>query len=255
MLNVPGGWLPGLVLGAASYGAAVGWLLPRLTYRLAVDAAQPLRRHCPQGHLLLGPARGWVGPARCAPCTTSGGGRYGPRTAVVVAASGSGCAGLAAAVGARPELAVWLVLLPFLVVAATVDWQVRRLPDMVTLPLVAVTVVLLGAAGLLPDAGGSWTDALLGGVAVGGFYFVLFLLRPAGIGFGDVKLSLTMGLVLGWYGWPAVFAGTFLGFVLALGYGLALVLGRRAHAMTALPLGPFMAAGALLGLLGAATAA
>jgi len=43
---------------------------------------------------------------------------------------------------------------------------------------------------------------------------VLFLIAPRGFGFGDVKLSLALGAVLGWYGWAIVLIGTFAGVLL-----------------------------------------
>ncbi|WP_046508286.1 prepilin peptidase [Streptomyces odonnellii] len=159
------------------------------------------------------------------------------------------CAALAAATGPRPELAVWLLLTPFAVVLALVDRHVHRLPDQLTLPLAAAAAVLLGATALLPGAGGSWTVALLGGLALGACYFLLFLINPNGMGFGDVKLALSLGVALGWYGWPVLFVGAFAGFLLGAVYGLGLVLLRRASRKSAIPFGPFMITGALIGLL------
>ncbi|MEU9005395.1 prepilin peptidase, partial [Streptomyces sp. NPDC048551] len=58
-----------IVLLAVAYGAAAGLLgLPRAAYRLSVDAGEPWRERCPEGH----PIAGWLGPARCR------GRRYGP---------------------------------------------------------------------------------------------------------------------------------------------------------------------------------
>ncbi|MFJ3581342.1 prepilin peptidase [Streptomyces sp. NPDC090127] len=159
------------------------------------------------------------------------------------------CAALAAATGPRPELAVWLLCAPFAVLLATVDVRVHRLPDPLTLPLAAGVPLLLLGAELLPYDAGSWPHALLGGLALGGGYFVLFLIRPSGMGFGDVKLALSVGAALGWYGWGVLFVGTFLGFVLGALYGLGLVLARRGSRKSAIPFGPFMIGGALLGLL------
>ncbi|GAA3078210.1 prepilin peptidase [Streptomyces glomeratus] len=51
---------------------------------------------------------------------------------------------------------------------------------------------------MLPDADGSWTPALLGPLILGACYLVLFLITK-GFGFGDVKLALVLGAVLGWY--------------------------------------------------------
>lgn len=149
----------------------------------------------------------------------------------------------------RPELAVWLLLAPFAVLLALVDRNVHRLPDQLTLPLAAASAVLLGIAAPLPHDGGSWPTALLGGLVLGACYFVLFLINPNGMGFGDVKLALSLGVVLGWYGWLVLFVGAFAGFLLGSLYGLGLMALRRANRKSAIPFGPFMIAGALLGVL------
>ncbi|MDP9951844.1 MULTISPECIES: prepilin peptidase [Streptomyces] len=165
------------------------------------------------------------------------------------------CVALAAATGARPELIAWLALTPVAVLLAVVDRRVHRLPDPLTLPLAAAAVLLLGGAALLPGAAGSWTSGLLGGLALGGFYFLLFLINPNGMGFGDVKLALALGVALGWYGWAVLFVGGFAGFLFGAAYGLGLVLLRGAGRKTGIPFGPFMITGALAGLLLGALAA
>ncbi|MCX5194679.1 A24 family peptidase [Streptomyces sp. NBC_00249] len=230
-----------LIVIAVAYGAAAGLALPRAAYRLSVPAGEPWRGRCPDGH----PVAGWLGPARC-----PGGGpahRYGPRGAW--AACAAACGALAAGLGPRPETAVFAALAPVLVLLALVDLAVHRLPDVLTLPLAAATAALLGAAALLPGAAGSWRLALLGGGALGASYLVLFLINPAGMGLGDVKLALALGVALGWYGWGVWVAGAFLGLLYGAVYGLGLVLRGRAGRRTGFAFGPFMAAGALTGVL------
>ncbi|MEU2904548.1 prepilin peptidase [Streptomyces globisporus] len=266
---------------AAVWGAVTGLLIPRAAYRFAVEPDEPWRTACPAGHPLTGPARGWLGPARCAPCAapaarvpeTPGPGApaseatgpepqitpaptppaptppaYAPTTLAPLVTA-LACVALAAATGARPELGGWLVLAPVAVLLAVVDLRVHRLPDPLTLPLAAAAVLLLGGAALLPGHAGSWTSGLLGGLALGGFYLLLFLINPNGMGFGDVKLALALGVALGWYGWTVLFVGGFAGFLFGAAYGLALVLLRRAGRRTGIPFGPFMIAGALTGVL------
>ncbi|WP_406240720.1 prepilin peptidase [Streptomyces anulatus] len=292
---------------AAVWGAVTGLLIPRAAYRFAVEPEEPWRTACPAGHPCTGPVRGWLGPARCAPCaaapgtpaapgtdTTVGTETAGTKTAGTETAGGTetavgrssaavpgaapaeagrvagtpapgpvayapgvlaplvtvvACVALAAATGARPELIGWLALTPVAVLLAVVDRRVHRLPDPLTLPLAAAVVLLLGGAALLPGHAGSWTSGLLGGLALGGFYFLLFLINPNGMGFGDVKLALALGVALGWYGWTVLFVGGFAGFLFGALYGLALVLLRRAGRRTGIPFGPFMLGGALTGLL------
>ncbi|MFF4900093.1 prepilin peptidase [Streptomyces sp. NPDC001068] len=180
---------------------------------------------------------------------------YGPRTTPFVVASALVCALLAVATGGRPELGVWLLLAPVGVLLAAVDFRVQRLPDPLTLPLAAAALALLGAAALLPEHAGDWSTALCAAPALGAGYFALFLVNPGGMGFGDVKLALGAGAVLGWYGWPTVLLGTFAGFLFGALYGGALVVARRAGRRTAIAFGPFLIAGAFAALLvGAYTA-
>ncbi|MDF3292080.1 MULTISPECIES: prepilin peptidase [Streptomyces] len=220
-----------LVATAALWGLASGAAVPRAAHRLAVRPGQERRPGERPGW------RGWIGP----PSTVRDG--WPAVLAAVI------CAMLAQRAGVRPELAVWLLLVPLAVLLARVDLAVRRLPDVLTVPAAAGTVLLLGAAALLPGHTGSWPRALLGGLVLGAGYFVLLLANPAGMGLGDVKLAPTLGLVLGWYGWPVLFVGTFLGFALGGVTGLVLLATRRADRRTTIAFGPFMLVGALAGVL------
>lgn len=244
------------VSAAVVCGAAAGAVLPRAAYRLSVEPEEPWRTACPAGHPFGRGLRGLLGPGRCRACP-AGYAAYGPNPAAVSATTALLCAAVALVVGARPELAAWLLLVPLGVLMALVDGAVHRLPDVLTLPAAAGTVALLGVAALLPGAapGTSWTRALLGAAALTAFYFVLFVVNPAGMGFGDVKLAAVVGAALGWYGWPVLLAGAFAGLLLGAVYGVGLVLLRRADRRTAVPFGPFMLAGALIGVCLGASAA
>ncbi|WP_030678059.1 prepilin peptidase [Streptomyces cellulosae] len=251
-----------LIAVAALWGAATGVLVPRAAYRFSVQEEENWRERCPGGHPLRGPVRGWIGRARCGQCRAEGAygpgtskGVYGPGTPLLSFVTALLCAGLAAATGTRPEVAVWLLLAPVGVLLAAVDFRVRRLPDVLTLPLAAAALLLLGLVTLVPEHGGHWPSAALGALALGAGYYVLWFVNPGGMGFGDVKLALGAGAVLGWYGWGTLLLGTFAGFLLGALYGGALVVAGRAGRRTAVPFGPFLIAGAYLGLLiGAYTA-
>ncbi|GAB3004563.1 A24 family peptidase [Streptomyces pseudoechinosporeus] len=233
-----------IVTVAVVWGAGAGLLIPRAAYRLSVPPDEPWRAVCPAGHPFAGAGNGWLGRARCAD-----GDSYGPSTPVLAAASAVACAVLAAAVGARPELVVWLLLVPVGVLLAVVDFVVHRLPDVVTLPLAASALILLGGAALLPGAGGSWRTALLGSLTLGACSLLLFLINPKGFGFGDVKFAPALGAVLGWYGWGILLIGTFAGYLFGALYGVGLILARRAGRKSAIPFGPFLIAGAFAGVL------
>ncbi|MGI5480959.1 prepilin peptidase [Streptomyces lavendofoliae] len=246
-------------------GPARGWLgaprctacavpVPAAPTRPAATGAEPAPTGCtPAEAAPTAPAPTGCTPTETAPTATPRPTAPAPLTAPVVTALV--CGTLAAATGPRPELVVWLLAAPVAVVLALVDLAVHRLPDRLTLPLAAGTAVLLGGAALLPGNAGAWPSALLGGLTLGAGYFVLFLIHPSGMGFGDVKLALALGAALGWYGWGVLFVGAFAGFLLGAVYGFGLVVLRRATRKSAIPFGPFMIGGALLGLLLGARAA
>ncbi|MGW7440254.1 prepilin peptidase [Streptomyces sp. NPDC054849] len=238
-----------VIVLAVGYGVAAGLLLPRAAYRLCVEPGEPWRGRCPEGH----PLRGWLGPARCRTgaeqTALSQAPAYGRRGAPLAVLTGGVCGLLAAGVGERPEAGVYVGLAPVVVLLALVDRAVQRLPDPLTLPLAAAAAALLGTAALLPGAAGSWRLALLGGVALGAAYLLLHLINPAGMGFGDVKLALSLGVALGWYGWGVWAVGAFLGLLYGALYGLALVLRSPESRRQGFAFGPFMAAGAFTGVL------
>jgi leader peptidase (prepilin peptidase)/N-methyltransferase len=137
----------------------------------------------------------------------------------------------------------WLMLCA--VPLVFIDIAVRRLPDPLTGAALAGTLGLLAAAVLDGAPSGQLARAGIGAAAMTGFYLLLFLIRPSGLGLGDVKLAASIGAGLGWLGWPSLLAGPFLTFMLAAGYGLALVALHRATRTSELPLGPFIVLGTL----------
>lgn len=152
-------------------------------------------------------------------------------------------------IGVSWELPAYLYLAGVAVALALIDIDHHRLPNPVVLPSYAVLTALL----LVPTiAQGRWGDlarAAAGAAILFGFYFVLVLIYPAGMGWGDVKLAGVLGLALGYLGWGPLGIGAFGGFLLGGVFSLALVATRRAGRKTAIPFGPFMLAGALIGIL------
>jgi leader peptidase (prepilin peptidase)/N-methyltransferase len=148
-----------------------------------------------------------------------------------------------------------LILLTYLYLAAIgvalalIDIDVKRLPDVITLPSYAVVAALLTLAA---GVSGDWSDLLragLGAAALFAFYFVLWFVYPSGMGFGDVKLSGVLGACLGWLSWAAVAVGAFTGFLYGGLFGIGVILLARGGRKTKVPFGPFMLAGALTGIL------
>ncbi len=134
------------------------------------------------------------------------------------------------------------------VALGAIDLDVRRLPNVLVLPAYPVIAVLLAAAAAVQDDWGALLRAVLGAVALFGFFFLLAILYPSGMGFGDVKLAGVIGLVLGWFSWSAVVVGAFAGFFLGAVVGVAVMAAGGGGRKTALPFGPFMVLGALAAL-------
>lgn len=134
------------------------------------------------------------------------------------------------------------------VVLTVIDLRTHRLPNRIVLPSYAVAAALLTAAALLSGDLVALLRAVIGMAALYVFYFTLRLVRPSGMGGGDVKLAGLLGFYLGWIGWGALAVGAFAAFLLGGLFGVVLLLARRAGRKTAIPFGPWMIAGAWIGV-------
>jgi leader peptidase (prepilin peptidase)/N-methyltransferase len=123
------------------------------------------------------------------------------------------------------------------------------LPNGIVLPSYIVALVLLGAASLIASDLAALIRAGVGMAVLYLFYGALRLIRPGGMGGGDVKLAGVLGIYLGWLGWASLVVGAFAAFLLGGLFGVALLLSRRASRRTAIPFGPWMLAGAWVGIL------
>jgi leader peptidase (prepilin peptidase)/N-methyltransferase len=158
-----------------------------------------------------------------------------PLVALGTAGFGAAC-GLAFGLGLEGLAAAMLCWL--LVILTRTDLEHRLLPDRIVLP---GTVLLLGLR-TLDDPSLEWVASAFGAGLV---LFLIVLVYPKGMGMGDVKLAALLGAGLGAHVAIALFLGFFAAFVPAL--ALLLRHGGAARRQ-AIPLGPFLALGALLAL-------
>jgi leader peptidase (prepilin peptidase)/N-methyltransferase len=135
------------------------------------------------------------------------------------------------------------------VALAFIDTAVRRLPDVLTLPAYPAVLILLTVSALTGGTIGALGRAVLGGLTLAFVYRVLEFINPAGMGYGDVKLSGVVGMALAWLGWPVLLLGAALAFVLSAVVSLVLLLLRKVTLKSTLPFGPFMLLGAFAAVL------
>jgi leader peptidase (prepilin peptidase) / N-methyltransferase len=195
---------------------------------------------------------------RCRDCGTGISARY-PLVELGTAIAFTGVAALflpsalaatsaSATVGALLVLVAYLYLCAISVALALIDLDVHRLPNAIVLPGYAVGAALLVPAALLIAQPGRLVAAGVGAVALAAFYLLLAVARPGGMGMGDVKLAGVLGLFLGFQGWGALVVGAFSAFVLGGIFSLGLMLARRAGRASRIPFGPWMLAGAWVGV-------
>lgn len=146
--------------------------------------------------------------------------------------------------GVRVDVLPYSVLAAFSIPLGVVDVLERRLPNRLLLVMTSVLVVVIGIAAVLEADLASAVRATAAAVAVAGFYLVLAVVFPGGVGAGDVKLGGAIGLALGWASWSTVLAGTFLAWLLGVVW-LAWKGARRSQPAS-VPMGPFLILGAML---------
>lgn len=150
------------------------------------------------------------------------------------------------------SLPAFLYLAAIAVALALIDLDTKRLPNVIVLPSYPVALALLALASWNPGGVSTWSSvvrALVGGVALFAVYFMLMVVYPAGMGFGDVKLAGVLGLYLGWVGWGTVVVGWFAAFLLGGVYAIGLLVLGRATRKSGIPFGPWLLLGAVVGLV------
>ena len=131
----------------------------------------------------------------------------------------------------------YLILIFALIVAVGTDLSHREIPDEISLGASALLFILA----LISR---NWA-ALIGGALLFGLFFLIALASRGGMGGGDIKLSLAIGLALGWrLGLVAFFLAFLFGGLTAIG----LMVFRRVVGKAQVPFAPFLAMGAILAM-------
>ena len=171
---------------------------------------------------------------RCRSCGVSIPWKY-PLVELVTALLVAGCV---LVFGLSWDAAVAALFCAALVAVSVTDLERRIIPNRIVLP--AAAAILAAQTVLHPSP--EW---LLAGVGASGFLLLAALAYPAGMGMGDVKLALLLGVALG----RVVPVALMIGMVSALVPAIVLFVkhGRAARKM-GIPFGPFLAFGGVIGL-------
>jgi leader peptidase (prepilin peptidase) / N-methyltransferase len=225
--------LPVTLLGGAVLGMAVGSLLVPLTRReLAASVARSAAGDAPVESIDLS-----------APRITRG------HWFALAAVSGLLPAYVLHRVGWSPNAVTPLLLLIGLVQLAYCDLTRRLLPKTL---VYALSAAVIGSGVIVATLTSEWERLLLaslGGLVAFALFFIVNLMNPRWMAFGDVRLSLVFGFGLAWVSPMALLQAFLYANLLAIVIGFTLIALHRAERRSAVPFGLYMALGAALVLL------
>jgi leader peptidase (prepilin peptidase)/N-methyltransferase len=229
---------------AGMLGLAVGSFLNVVAYRLprGESLSRP-RSRCPGCATPVRPldnipVLSWLAlRGRCRTCRVP----ISPRYPLIEALTAALCVAVVLGGGGEPETLLGLAFVLLLVPIAFIDLDHRIIPNKLT-GLGALTALALVAA-LRPH---DLPEHLAAGAGAGAFLLAAAIARPGGMGMGDVKLAGVMGLFLGVAVVPALFAALLSGSL--VGVALMARSGVREGRRTAIPFGPWLALGGVVGL-------
>jgi leader peptidase (prepilin peptidase)/N-methyltransferase len=152
-------------------------------------------------------------------------------------------------VGAHLDLIAFLILDASLLVLALIDLELLILPRSIVYPtLLGVAVVFVVAAAVNQQWHRLFVAALCS-LAWFAIFFVMNLVSPRSLGFGDVRLSPLLGLSLGWLGVGDVILGFFTANVVGAVVGVTLIATKKMKRDQPVPYGVFLATGTIFAVL------
>lgn len=214
---------------------------------------------CAAGGLAIGPALAGVvaDPPLREPSDERGLSLEGRALVLVTAGLTALLLGLAGwRIGFSLDLVPVLVLFAGLVVVSLVDLMVFRIPDKVLLPVGGICFLLILGVSLVRGEPDAVLWAVVGALVAFFLLGIPFLVYPAGMGFGDVKLAALMGLFCGWLGWTPDLAldavrltlvALIIGSVIGVVAGLGVTVVRRKR--SPFPFGPALAVATVVAVL------
>ncbi len=240
-----------LIVSCAVLGLAVGSFLNVVIYRVPrkLSIVTP-RSACPNCSTPIRdrdniPVLSWLLlKGRCRTCHAP----ISPRYPLVELSCSALFAGVAARVGFHWSLPAFLIFMSSLLALAFIDLEHMMLPKRIIYPsLAGIVVSFIAAAGVEHE----WHRFLVAGIcAVAWFtlFFLLNLISPRVLGFGDVRLAPMLGLGLGWFGIRYVLLGFFAANLVGAVIGITLIAMKKMKRDQPVPYGVFLAAGATIAI-------
>lgn len=142
----------------------------------------------------------------------------------------------------------WFIFVVAGLALAAIDLEHHRLPNLITLPLALVVAALLLIQSLSDSSFRDFEISLISSLTLTTFYLLVHLLSRGGMGMGDVKFALSIGLITGFGAPLGTYIATMIAFIAGSIIGLALIITKRGGRKTQVPLGPFMYLGAVASL-------
>lgn len=143
------------------------------------------------------------------------------------------------------QILAYCVFAAGLVALSVIDGKTHRLPRQITYIVAAMGAVLLTVAAVANNEPRRLYMALIGAGGALAVMSLLYVASRGGLGDGDVRLSPLLGMYLGWLNPGLALVGLFYGFILGAVIGGLMMIAGKAGRKTAIPFGPFLAAGSL----------
>ena len=145
------------------------------------------------------------------------------------------------------QIGFWLIMASFLIIIFIFDLKYYIIPDEVIYPAIIISMLwifysfysgLIGKADVVYFIFSALGASLF-------FFLIWFFSKGVAMGFGDVKLAILIGLLLGY---PNIIVGLFLGFLFGAIIGSVLILLKKRGLKSEIPFGPFLLVGMLIAL-------
>ena len=245
-----------VMVAALVIGAIIGSFLNVVIWRVPnhISIVNPKRSFCPNCKARIAwydniPVVSWlVLGAKCRHCKEPIAVRYPLVESLTGVAFAAVMAGAVFGLYEPWALPALLFFAAVSIVVAFIDLDHHLILNVIIYPSLGITAVLLALASLLTGDWMRMVHALIGAVVLGAFYLLLALVWAGGMGGGDIKLAVLIGLTLGWLGWPQLIVGAFAAFFVGGIISIVLLALHKVKLRGGIPFGPSMVIGAWIGI-------